>query len=109
MFRRLNSCAVPGYAPLCMDTNDPDTVECAFKQRLLRDVPPSNKGFLQRFRSFVRQYLASKVQRARHIEFEEWLEGTSYNEQRKDQLRAAHDSLRGGRPTHHQASQLILL
>lgn len=106
MFRRLNSCAVPGYAPLCMDTNDPDTVECAFKQRLLRDVPPSNKGFLERFRTFVKSFLASNVPRARSMDFEEWLEGTSYNQQRKDQLREAHNSLRGGRPSRHQASHI---
>lgn len=106
MFRRLNSCAVPGYAPLCMDTNDPDTVECAFKQRLLRDVPPSDKGVLERLRSFVKEYCSTNVPRARNMEFEEWLEGTSYNQQRKDQLRAAHDTLRGGRPTRHQASHI---
>lgn len=106
MYRRLNSCAVPGYAPLCMDTNDPDTVECAFKQRLLRDVPAVDKRMLRRFRLFVKQFLVANVQRARNIEFEEWLEGTSYNQQRKDQLREAHDSLRGGRPTRHQASHI---
>lgn len=106
MFRRLNSCAVPGYAPLCMDSNDPDTVECAFKQRLLRDVPPSNKGFLKRFRTFVKGFLDSNVPRARSMDFEEWLEGTSYNQQRKDQLREAHNSLRGGRPSRHQASHI---
>lgn len=106
MFRRLNHCAVPGYAPLCMDTNDPDTVECAFKQRLLRDVPPSNRDALDDFRRFVRWYLVHNVRKARVIEFEEWLEGTSYNQQRKDQLRQAHQDLRGGRPSAKQASHI---
>jgi len=32
------------------------------------------------------------------MDFEEWLEGTTYNEERKEELRRAHTSLRGGRP-----------
>ena len=106
MFRRLNSCAVPGYAPLCMDTNDPDTVECAFKQRLLRDVPDSDAGTLERFRIFVKKFLVENVPKARNMGFEEWLASTSYNQQRKDQLREAYDQLRGGRPTRRQASHI---
>jgi len=89
-----------------MDTNDPDTVECAFKQRLLRDVPSSDKGVLERLRTFVKAFLATNVQRARFMGFEEWLESTSYNQQRKDQLRLSNDSLRGGRPSRHQSSHI---
>lgn len=104
MFRKLK-CAVPDYAPLCLDTNDPETVGCAFRQRLLRQVPDPNPTLLQEFQAFVEEYV-SHLPRARTLEFEEWLEGTSYNEQRKNQLRAAHDELRGGRPTRRQASHI---
>lgn len=89
-----------------MDTNDPDTVECAFKQRLLRDVPKPECSALGKFRKFVRNYLRFNVRLARNMDFEEWLEGTSYNQQRKDQLRSAHDALRGGRPTRRQSSHI---
>jgi hypothetical protein len=106
MFRRLNSCAVPGFAPLCLDSNDPETVECAFRQRLLRDVPPFDKAKLAKFKLFVRQFLRTNVAKARILEFEEWLESTSYDVARKDQLREAYRELKGGRPTRHQASHI---
>jgi len=98
MFRRLPSCSIPGYAPLCMDSKDPDTIECAFKKRLLRDVPPHNQVLLNELRLFVRDYLAT-VPTARILTFEEWLDSAPYDMQRKSQLRTAHESLRGGRPT----------
>jgi len=105
MFRRLNYCAVPGYAPLCMDSNDPNTVECAFRQRLLRDLPTPDDTALRRFKIFVSEYLKS-VPCVSQLGFEEWLCGTSYNEQRRAQLRDAYDSLRGGRPTRRQCSHI---
>lgn len=106
MFRRLNKCSVPGYAPLCLDSNDPDTVRCGFVKRLLRDVPPARPRALKEFRAFVRQYLRENVPAVEPLGFEEWLAGTSYNEERKCQLREALDSLRGGRPTRKQASHI---
>lgn len=99
MYRRLNHCAIPGYAPLCMDSNDPETVECAFKQRLMRHVPVPKKGILGRLRLFVRHWLRENVRTTMPMDFEEWLESTSYNEERKKQLRSVHDELRGGKPT----------
>lgn len=106
MFRRLNHCAVPGYAPLCMDSNDPDTVECAFQQRLMRDVPEAPRKALRGFRAFVRRFVRANLPRVEIPSFEEWLAGTSYNQQRKDQLIEAYESLRGGRPTRKQASHI---
>lgn len=38
-FRQLRYGSVTGYAPIHVDANDPHTVECAFKKRLMRDVP----------------------------------------------------------------------
>lgn len=107
MFRRLNYCAVRGYGPICMDSNDPDTVMCAFKQRLLRDVPMLvDPNILYEFGMFVRDFLEKNVARAQDMSFEEWLEKTSYDLNRKAQLCEAYDSLRGGRPTAHQASHV---
>lgn len=105
MFRRLNHCAIPGYSPLCMDSNDPDTVLCAYEQRLLRDVPEATLD-LNDFAAFVQRYLDQNLPRVRPLDFEEWLATTSYNEARKDELRAVHESLRGGRPTRRQASKV---
>lgn len=106
MFRRLNTCAVPGYAPLCMDSNDPETVSCAFSQRLLRNIPPGDKPALERFRTFVRGFVSEHLPLVTPLPFEEWLQSTSYNEARKVELRAVHDSLRGGVPTRDQCSHV---
>jgi hypothetical protein len=85
-----------------MDSNDPETVDCAFKQRLLRTVPTPKSGVLSRLKSFVRTYVRDHLPVVEPLEFEEWLETTSYNNDRKDQLRKVHDDLRGGRPTRKQ-------
>lgn len=105
MFRKMRM-AVPGYAPLCMDSNDPDTVECAFKQRLLRDVPSPDPATLKRFHAFVKQYLKDNVKVATPITFMEWLASTSYNEQRKAQLNAANNENNGGRPSKRHCSRV---
>lgn len=98
MFRRLNHCAVPTYAPLSMDSNDPDTVQCSFLKRLLRDVPVAKPGILREFKEFVRRYLVANVRKSEPLDFEEWLEGTSYNTTRKEELRAVYDLERGAPP-----------
>jgi hypothetical protein len=106
MFRRLNYCFVDGYAPLCLDSNDPYTVECAFKKRLLRDVPVANKNTLTEFANFVNDFVRNNIPKVRVPEFEEWLSGTSYNDNRKSQLRGCYELLRGGFPSRKQCSHI---
>jgi hypothetical protein len=103
MFRRLNHVAIPGYAPLCMDSNDPETVSHAFECRVLRDVPEPPPGALKGFSEFVAKFLEEHVPAADPYTFEEWLALTSYNEDRKKQLRASYDYCHGQPPTKHQA------
>lgn len=103
-FRMLKT-AVPGYAPISLDSNDPETVECGFKQRLLRDLPEPDIGILQEFKAFVTAFVA-KIPVVAPMTFEEWLESTNYDGTRKAQLTKAHDSLRGGRPTKKQCSHI---
>lgn len=109
MYRKLNpygiTCSVPGYAPICVDSNDPDTVACAFKKRILRDTPRPDPSFLAQFAKFVRKWV-QKLPAAVNMSFEDWLARTSYNEARKQQLRDAWQFLRGGRPTDRQASHI---
>lgn len=99
MYRRLPFGAVPGYAPLCVDSHDTLTVDCAFRQRLLRDVPPFDPDELRLFGNFVAEFLQKFVPQARFIGFGEWLESLNFNEARKAQLRQAYEDLRGGAPT----------
>ena len=106
MFRRLNFGAVPGFAPLCMDSNDNQTVESAFTSRLMRPVPEPDPVKLARLKSFVKSFLTKHVPQVTPYGFEEWLASTTYTEQRKMQLREVHASLRGGRPTRRQASHI---
>lgn len=106
MWRRLRHCAIPGYSPICMDSNDPQTVEYAFMKRLLRDIPVPNSTVLDEFAEFVSGFLSSHVPRVAPLSFQEWLDSTGFNEARKDQLRQAHHDLRGGRPTRRQCSHI---
>lgn len=106
MFRRLPHCAVPGLAPICGDTNDPDTILCGIAKRLMRKIPEPNSTVLARFSKFVRDYLAAYVPQAKPMSFEEWLDSTNYNTARKEEIRAAHDRLRGGRPTRKETSRV---
>lgn len=102
MFRRLNHCAVRGYAPICLDTNDDSTVASGFKQRLLRKTPTPDSALLEEFKVFVAARVRQLYKPVRRMEFEEWLESTTYNDARKGQLRQANELLRGGRPTKKQ-------
>lgn len=106
MFRRLNHCSVPGYAPLCMDSNDPYTVQCGFAQRLLGEVPPTNTALISDLRAFVRDYCRSNLRKADIMSFEEWLDSTTYNDARKHELIEAHDALLGGLPTKRQCQHV---
>lgn len=102
-FRKLPFCAVPGYSPICLDANDPNTVNDGIKKRLLRaDLPDYDLKLLSELRQFVRGYVHKHYQPIAVPTFEEWLATTGYNEQRKEQLRAAHDDLRGGAPNRKQ-------
>lgn len=106
MFRRLPFGAVPGFGPICMDTNDHNTVECGFRQRLLRKVPTPDRNELKRFSLFCRKRFSELFRKVRPLDFEEWLDTTSYNEDRKDQLRLARESLHGGLPTKRQCQHI---
>lgn len=89
-----------------MDGHDHDTVECGFRQRLLRHLPVPDPEFLAKFKEFCHDQIPRLFNVVRPLEFEEWLDSTTYNDQRKQQLRTAHDLLRGGRPTSRQASHV---
>lgn len=106
MFRRLPFGAVPGFGPICLDSNDPQTVKNGFLKRLMRDVPECDPARLAKLTAFVDKFLREHVAPVRAMEFEEWLDSTTYDNQRKDQLRAAFEDLRGGRPTRKQCSHV---
>lgn len=105
MFRKLPAVAIPGYAPWHVDTNDLQTVKAGLAQRLMRDIPKPCVNDLLEFKEFVANYI-KKLPKARVMEFDEWIEQTSYNESRKSDLRKTHNELRGGTPTARQCSHI---
>lgn len=105
-FRRLPWGAVDGYAPLSWDGNDPQTVDAAFKARLMRDVPVPEPGLLQRLDKFVDGFLARYVPAVVPLGFEEWLDSTNYDENRKMQLRQCFEELRGQRPSRRRSRRV---
>lgn len=106
MYRRLPYGSVPSYAPLSWDSHDPETVEAAFKMRLMKEVPKARPGVLQRLSAFVDDFLLKNVPQVDPLGFEEWLATTGYDENRKNQLRAENEDLRGSRPTRRQAQKV---
>lgn len=106
MFRNLGYGTVPGLAPICCDTNDPDTIQNGFAKRLMREVPVAAPSRLVALERFVQSYLAEHIPKAKQLGFEEWLDRTSYNEARKQELRLAWLELRGGRPSRRVCSRI---
>jgi hypothetical protein len=106
MFRRLPFGWIWGYGPICVDTNDPETQYYGMVKRLARDLPSPNPFLLARIRGFIRKWLADNVDPIGPQDvlllFEQWLEHTSYNEQRKTALRATWESMYCTNPTPEQ-------
>lgn len=106
MFRRMPYGSVYSYAPIHVDSNDPKVLEYAFKKRLMRDVPEPEETSIVRFKRFVKKWLDSHVPKVAVMGFEDWLEGTNYTIERKDELRDVHLWMRGGPPTRRQRSSI---
>jgi hypothetical protein len=88
---------VPGFAPICMDTNDPETTEAGFNQRVLRQVP--EHGDLTALKAFVQRFCEEKLPKVTKLTFEEWLDSTSYDNGRKSELRQVFERTLGCRPS----------
>jgi len=106
MFRCTGHGRVPGFAPICVDSNDPHTVQCGLLKRLCRDLPEPNLAKIAKLKAFVQKWVRKFVPKVRVLGFEEWLETTSYSEARKAELRLAYDLLKGGRPTKKEAQKV---
>lgn len=106
LFRKLGVGSVPGLAPICPDSNDPFTIKCGFQKRLLRRIPDASEDRLKAFEKFVDNFLTRNVEPARQLTFEEWLSSTTYNEARKNELRAEYDGLKGGVPSSSQCKKV---
>lgn len=99
VFRRLPYGYVDAYGPLCLDPDDPETQICGIKKRLgavvgtvglsgaVRIMLCTNLG------KFVKDVIERVPPLEKVMSCEEWLASTSYNEQRKDELRREYEKL----------------
>lgn len=109
MFRQLPYGHFPGFAPICGDTADPDTVLQGLRKRLFRDLPvpkTTGKYTIAGLSRFVHDYVQDITPLTNIKSFEQWLATTNYSENRKQQLRASNEALRGGPPTNKQLHQV---
>lgn len=102
MFRFMGHVRAPGYAPICGDTNDPHTIWCGLTKRLCRDLPKPDIEMQLRFKQYVKDFLNEFLGCSEVMDFEDWLESTTYTLERKEELRRVWWSLRGGLPTKKQ-------
>lgn len=106
MYRRLPYGAIPGFAPICLDSNDPATVRCGFEKRMLGDVPLPTETTIRDLQDFVWRDVRD-FPRVTKYTFDDWLASeTSYDENRKQQLREAFVSLHGGMPSRRQCEHV---
>lgn len=97
MFQSLPGYRVPGYAPICLDTRDPLTIEYGMRQRLKRRLPTPNPGLMDEFKQFC-SIQAEMLPSDLPYLFEEALAMTNFPEWRKDELRRADADNKGGAP-----------
>lgn len=106
MYRKLPFGAAPGFAPLCVDANDPETQVAGLKKRLARELPVPNKARLCELAACVDEYLQTIQPLSNIMTVEEWLGTTMYNQKRKDDLLATAERLHGCPPSMRQRSKI---
>jgi len=99
-------CVVPGHTLVYMDANDPPTTQAAFAKRVCGEIPRFDPDLLDELRAFVQVWLAAHIAPVTPLSFEEWLLSTTYPESRKQELRDAHDQLRGMPPSEWQRRKI---
>jgi len=105
-FRRLNFGAVPGYGPISVDRNDPETLRRALAKRVARQVPTPDAALRKKFVEFVKRWVAKHVTPVDVPSFDEWLESAPYTLSRKKELREVYEKLRGLPPSRRQRSHV---
>jgi hypothetical protein len=98
MFRRLPFGAVPGLAPLCLDTNDPQTMAAGVQNRLLRTLPKNDAEFMQKFDEFTTREIET-LPKVQPYSYEDWRLHLDFNQNRKKQLDEAYERSHAHRPT----------
>lgn len=102
VYRRLPKIAIPGYAPICWDSNDPSTMDAAFRSRLLRDLPQADCRQLLKLKAFVQNWLSENLTPlSRIMSTGEWFDsliGKAPPERIKE-LKEVYEKLRGEIPT----------
>lgn len=84
---------VKGHCLPHPDLNDSTTMRAGAQARFCRRPPIADPAVLQRFRTFVQNWLTQNLVplgRDTDVSFDTWLDGTNYPMWRKDELRSVH-------------------
>lgn len=90
---------VPPFGPISVDRNDPPTIRRGMLHRLARQMPEADRRRLRMLAGFVDEYCRDNLNPVlAPPDFDEWLAHSSYNEERKQQLREANLQNHGSHP-----------
>lgn len=109
MFRQLPFGAVPGIFPSCRDSNDITTQTDALSRRLCRQLPPVDTDVLERFDAYVDKWIhqnLTPIPAGGLMDFDHWLDSTSYPGTRKEELRRVYEESQGALPDRIKASKV---
>ncbi len=99
MYRRLPLVSIPGYVPICWDTNDPRTFDVAFSKRLMRDLPEPDTNELENMKQFVRKWVREHINPVEKLTVKDWIMGIKgINDKRRQELFDAYERNKGGLP-----------
>lgn len=107
MFRELPFGSVPGLAPIHVDTNDVDTIVAGLTHRMGRTTPEPNPNFVAKLKVFVQKWLQEHLTPLSvRADYQEWIDGTTYPQARKEELTRIWQSLAGGSPSRKQRRKI---
>lgn len=99
--------ASPFVAPLSVDRNDQATLVAGLTKRMGRVLPDPDADFFSDFKAFTLRWCQDHLVPLQSVlSFEEWLDSTSYNMSRKDELRHVHELMSGALPTKKQMEKI---
>lgn len=94
-------------APCSVDRNDIATQKAGLEKRVIRDIPPAFVPLLHEFSEYVKRWLsANMVPLSTVLDFEGWLESTTYTEGRKTELRRVKSLMHQDLPTRKQCQRV---
>jgi len=110
MFRRLRWGHCRGFAPICCDTNDPDSIYCGFVKRLMRDLPSPQESRLHDCSRFIDNWLKTHMTPIKGANYDDmykdWRAHLVFPLSRLKQYDEAHEALGNSPPSRKQCQSV---